>query len=414
MTPTCCCGFECGQNGAEGQHWGTFSGTASFSTSTVRSGARSFRANPTASTGSTLSTSGYFYNSTTRQIGRIYVRFTTLPSATTVLVNYGTVLGAGPRVTYQQSDSTVYAAVTGTLGASGVSVTTGQWYRIDFDFNVNTGGNDTCDVQVDGVACGQATAAGASASTSTIAIGVMNACTADVFFDDFISSQTGADYPIGAGYVNHFVCTSDGTHNVAGAGDFRRGTTATDITNATTTAFQLIDEVPLDDTTADTDDFISLFAPPNATDYVECVFGPAPGISTPTTGPRAVEVIAGIHQAGTGTGNMEIRLNDNGSMGTIYTATTVAGTTTIIYKRAHFADPPSAASVWNAAGDGGNGDFLDVRVRFGSPGAVDANPDQYLDCIMIEAEFAEVTEVSTDWMPGPFVQIPPTVRNVGY
>ena len=59
------------------------------------------------------------------------------------------------------------------------------------------------------------------------------------------------------------------------------------------------------------------------------------------------------------------------------------------YKRAHFADPPSAATAW-VIGGGGNGDFTDLRVRFGSPAALDVNPDQYFDCIMLEAEFATV------------------------
>jgi hypothetical protein len=413
--PVFCCGGECGRIAASGanvgEHWTALpgSGSVTIETTIVRSGARAIRLTGTTTT---CSVSTLNLATATRWVARFYLRFVTaLPSVDTVIAWPNST--TGPNLRFQQSDSKLYAAVGTTVGASGVLVAPGQWYRVDCDFNINTGGDDTSDVNVGGVACGQATGAGLSAGQSGFAVGFGSA-TADIIIDDLVLSQTAADYPLGAGYVNHFVPTADGAHNVAGANDFERGGTGTDITNATTTAYQLIDDVPLDDVTPDTDDYINMIAPPNATDYVECIFGPAPGISTPTTGPRAVEVIAGIHQAGTGTGNMEIRLNDNGSMGTIYTATTVAGTTTIIYKRAHFADPPSAASVWNAAGDGGNGDFLDLRMRFGSPAALDVNPDQFLDCIMIEAEFAEVTAVDTDWMPGPFVQVPPPVRNVGY
>jgi hypothetical protein len=208
--------------------------------------------------------------------------------------------------------------------------------------------------------------------------------TGDVYYDDVLVSHTGADYPLGPGAVGTFVPTSDGTHNVAGAADFRRTLTATDILNSTTDAYQLIDDVPLE--SGSSVDWINMVAPPNATDYVECIFGAAPWTQVPIRAPRAVEIVAGIHQAGTGTGNMEIRINDNGTMDTFYTATTVAGSTSVAYKRKHYATAPTGGA-WTVVS--GNGNFNNLRMRFGSPAAVDANPDQYLDCIMIEAEFAE-------------------------
>jgi hypothetical protein len=150
-------------------------------------------------------------------------------------------------------------------------------------------------------------------------------------------------------------------------------------------------------------EWINMLAPINATDYVECIFGPAPGISTPTTAPRAVEVICGINQAGTGAGNMEIRLNDNGTTDVVYTATGVAGIVVATgqqFKRKHYAAGPAGAWV---IGGGGNGDFTDLRIRFGSPAALDVNPDQYFGCAMIEAEFAEGA-------PPPPIAIPVITR----
>ena len=148
-----------------------------------------------------------------------------------------------------------------------------------------------------------------------------------------------------------------------------------------------------------------MLAPVNATDYVQCWLGPAPGISTPTDPPRAVEVIAGIHQAGTGAGNMEIRLRDGNygisvahTLSRIYTATAVAGNTAVQYKRAHFAEPPSAATAW-VIGGAGDGDFNNLRVIFGSPAALDVDPDQYFDGLMIEAEFAEVVSAQPFHLP---------------
>ena len=395
-TPVFCCGAECGRLGDAATftvHWGA-STAWTVSTTTVRSGARSFRYNPTASN-STLFGDGSGDISSTTKVWREYIRFATLPDADCIVswFNYGGVSAAG--VGFKVSDSKLYSAVEVggviTFGASGVSVTTGQWYRVDAK-TVGSVVTGTSDVQIDGSACGQATGAFASDSATAPERGSNSVnITADIFFEDYLLSRTGADYPLGAGYVNHFIPTADGTHNIAGANDYERGTLGTDITNATTDAYLLIDEVPLDDTTPDADDFINQTLPTTGS-YTEHIFGPAAGITTPTTGPRTVECIIGIHQAGTGTGNMQVRLNDNGAMGTIYDVTTVAGTTTITYKRAHFADPPSAASVWNAANDGGDGDFRDVRIRFGS-NVVDTNPDQYLDCVMLEAEFAEVAAV---------------------
>lgn len=331
------------------------------------------------------------------KVVRCYIRFSTLPDGDCLLL-----YGAKPTpsrnvgIAFHQSDSKIYPAfddgnATFTLGSTGASVTTGQWYRIDLKiFTQST--TFTIDAQVDGIALTQLAVSGQTAGQiANVEIGVfgagVGAVTCDVFYDDLIVSQTDTDYPIGAGYVNHFVPTSDGTHNVAGAADFRRTLTTTDILNTTTDAYQLVDDVPLE--SGASVDWINMVAPPNATDYVECVFGPAPGISTPTAGPRAVEVIAGIHQAGTGAGNMEIRMNDNGTTDAMYSATGVAGVTSVAYKRKHYATNIANGGPWTATSGAGN--FNNLRVRFGSPAAVDANPDQYFDCIMVEAEFAEAT-----------------------
>jgi hypothetical protein len=285
---------------------------------------------------------------------------------------------------YNSSDGKIYAGTSPIgLGATGVSVTTGQWYRLDVKIN-KTANPWLCDVQVNDTACGQASEAVGATDVTAFVIGTIVVATYSSNYDDICASVTAGDYPIGPGYVNHFVPTADGTHNVAGADDFERGNTGTDITNATTTAYQLVDDVPLPSAASATDN-IQATAPPNATDYVECLFGPAPGISTPTTGPRCVDVVLGHHQAATQSGNIRVAVNDNGTINDVLNLT-AAGVTTIRYARKAYADPPSAASVWNANNDGSDGDFRDLRFRFYSS---DAAPDQRLDAIMIEAEFAE-------------------------
>lgn len=396
MTPSFCCGAECGQLGTGGQHWQDTSGggapVPTFSTGTVRSGARSLKcsgAKSSAQTPSIFSTAAGAKNSY-----RFYINFESLPVADTLIASdNGVVSGAF----FQQSDSTIYARANGTNGSTGVAVTTGVWYRIDglLDFSFNANAGVSVDVRVNGVACGQATNTTSPGTGANFRVGNVDvASSATLYIDDVVTSQTAGDYPIGAGYVNHFIPTSDGTHNVAGTGDFQRTLTGTDILNATTTAFQLVDDVPLE--SGASVDWINMIAPPNATDYVECVFGPASGISTPTAGPRAVEVIAGIHQSGTGTGNMEIRINDNGTTNAMYSATGVAGVTSVAYKRKHYATAIAGGGAWTVTS--GNGNFNNLRVRFGSPGAVDANPDQFFDCIMVEAEFVEAV-IAVDESP---------------
>lgn len=386
-TPVFCCGMECGQVGNVGQHWTNDTGTVSVSTTTVRNGARSLRINLSAVA---ALENGLTFGTGTTKVWRDVIRFATLPNADTLLSAHfygGTYAGVGFKV----SDSKLYAAVqiagVITFGGTGVSATTGTWYVCDVK-TVGSVVTGTSDVQVNTVACGQATGAFAGANSDGRPYrGSSKSVTADIFFEDYLLSETAGDYPLGDGYVNHFICTADGSHNIAGANDFERGTLGTDITNATTDAYLLIDEVPLDDTTPDTNDFINMIAPPNASDHTRHNFGPAPGISTPTTAPRAVEVIAGIHQAGTGLGNMELELWDaNANKESVYAATGVAGTTTLTYKRAHFAT--FAAGAWVITGTIAN--FNSMSIVFTSPAAVDANPDQYFDCVMIEAEFSAV------------------------
>src|SRR5262245_34818869 len=183
MTPVFCCGFECivAASGTGSPHWQTSTGVTQ-STTTVRTGTSSLRSN--AGGRVAASPTGTFAGA--RHIGRVYIRFTTLPSADTGVAYFGNATD-GPMVRFKQSDSKLYAAVSTTLGATGASVTTGIWYRIDYDYNVNTGGADFCDVQVDGVALGQATATGTSVSQTFDSLGILSgAATGDIFYDDFL------------------------------------------------------------------------------------------------------------------------------------------------------------------------------------------------------------------------------------
>jgi len=399
MTPVFCCGFECGAAASVSgstTHWSALGSGFSFQTSTKRTADRALRLNLSSAQGDKVTlTNGILTGGT--WILRFYVRFATLPSRDCAIAFISISDSASLGLGFKQSDSKLYAYTgsvsTPTFGATGASVTTGTWYRVDLKIVIATaGGADTADAKIEGIDVGQATANVTDTTALSPQLGAYagsgNNLTVDVFFDDFAASQTSGDYPIGAGHVDHFVPTSDGTHNVAGADDFERGNTGTDINNSTTTAFQLVDDVPMK-TTAPTADCIAAIAPPNAGDYVELVFGPAPGISTPTAGPRGVEVIVCHHQAATQSGNIRVALNDNGSLDDVLNLT-AGGVTTLRYARKHYGDPPSAASTWTATS--GNGNFNNARLRFFSN---DAAPDQFLDGAMIEAEFADSSGTTT-------------------
>lgn len=396
MTPVFCCGFECG---VDAIHWnvsGISGGNGkAFDTSTIRSGTRSLNVQSTAQSGQqtcTLATP-VSLSAVNKHVIRFYVRFATLPAVDMGIFFLGYGASQFPAIIFKQSDSKIYAGNTaGSLGATGVAVTTGTWYLIDF--KVSSSANPwTVDVKVDGTACGQFTisqvaATGASYTLGTFSPGSVN-YTTSVFYDDFALSQTEADYPIGAGFVNHFVPTADGTHNVAGAADFKRGAAGTDITNSTTDSYLLVDEVPLDvvGSAPTSNDYINAIAPPNATDYTENIFGPASGISTPTVAPRAVEVIVETAQAATQTGSFKLNLNDNGTVDTIKEQVGVAGATAVAAWRKHYALAPTGGA-WTVSGAG---NFNNLRIRFYS---ADAAPDQYFVAAMVEAEFAPLVAPS--------------------
>lgn len=384
-----CCGGECGVSGT-GSHWPSVAGLT-FSTATKRSGDRSMRLNP--SVANAYASPSLPGGGGTIAVARVYVHFASLPTTDAMIFNVRGGVATGVGIGFKSSDSKLYTynMASVAFGTTGVAVTTGVWYRLDL--RVNIAANPwVVDAEVDGSALGPTNFAIAGTTGPHVSIGNNPGASAtetyDAFFDDLAISATSGDYPIGAGYVNHFVPTTDGTHNIAGTGDFQRGTTAVDILNATTTAYQLVDDVPLPSSVT-AGDSIAGIAPANpTTDYVECVFGPATGVSTPTTGPRVVDVVLAHHQAATQAGQMQVLLNDNGTTSSVFDTGSAAGVTTLRYARAAYSDPPSAATVWHANNDGSNGDFRDLRFRFL---AQDAAPDQFLDAIMIEAEFAEVS-----------------------
>ena len=348
---------------------------AAFDTSVARNGTRSLRLNPSAAVGRIFTKS---FSAGSVMVWRFYLRFAALPTSDTAISSFQA--GAGSGVGFKSADSSLYAFATDSapsFGASGIPVTTGIWYRIDVK-TITSANPWLIDVQVDGVSCAQLSFSTGAVSGSSIQIGSGGTSeTFDFYVDDLLVSQTSDDYPIGPGYVNHFVPTADGTHNVAGTNDFERTLTGTDIDNTTTDSYLLVDDIPLE---SSLNDWINLTAPLNATDYVENVFGPAPGINTPTTAPRSVEFLAAYHAAAVQTNNLRVAYRDSngGTQDDVLNAT--VGSETILYIRKQYTTIPGGGA-WTVTA------FNNSRAQCYSS---DANPDPRLDGYMIEAEWAEV------------------------
>ncbi|MDB5199151.1 MAG: hypothetical protein JWO92_1114 [Chitinophagaceae bacterium] len=389
LTPVFTCGFECGvlTSSNIGAHWSS-NASISFSTTTVRNGARSLRINPVATTASSR-----FWNFSNANIGvfRFYIRFASLPGNDIEILHLNYSSGFHIGIRFQQSDNKLYTGYNSAIAsASGVTVTTGVWYRIDYKYNTSTS-PWTQSLSVDGTEVTSSNAQTGEASTRCDLGDFNNTSSSDYFIDDFIYSVTEADYPIGAGYVNHFVPTSDGTHT-ATTTTIVKGTIATPVGGnvaGSTDVFNWVNGVPLLGGATDNTRLVNQQTAAS-TLYAEVIFGPAPGISTPTTAPRAVEVITADQEASTATGNFITKLNDNGTEADIVNRGTVAGVTTDRYVRKMFATAPTGGA-WTVVSGAGN--FNNIRARFGY--SSDATPDQYWRGIMIEAEFAEVAASPT-------------------
>lgn len=363
-TPTFCCGFECGTASA---HW-TLQANATFNTnaSFLRSGLRSLRCNGTASTTAWASSAaaGSFV------VCRGYVYFTTLPS-----VSFSIIVGSsdGRGAWFKAADSKIYAAAdAATMGATGVTVTTGQWYRLDVSCN-----GTNVDVQVDGVACGQLVTT--SLTPADIRIGANITVTVDMYVDDVLLSATAADYPLGAGKVLGYVPNADGTHT-ATTTTIVKGTIATPVganVAGATDVFNWVNARPLLGGATDNTRLVNQQTA-GASLYAEVDFEP----TAEAAAPRSVEVVTADRQAATQAGTFLTKLNDNGTENTIIDRTASAGVVTDRFARKHYATMPADSAAWTLAR------FNALKARFGYSG--DATPDQYWRGIMLEAEFATV------------------------
>lgn len=383
LNPVFCCGMECAAPlGADGQHWSGVN-TPTFETSVFRNGLRSGRCNPTAG-------SKYFMGpieAVRLTVIREYIRITTLPNGDVGLLGYANTGSRLWGLVYKNSDGKFYAgsdaAGTITVGATGLVLTAndGVWHRIDL--KIDTSANPhLIDGAIDGVALGQASVSAAAVDQGRRVLGNPFASpTYDIYFDDWISSYSPNDYPIGAGYVISLVPGSDGVHTGTGT-NIAKGTIATPVGDAVTSAdtdvFNWANARPILGGATDNTRLVNQVAVA-ALEYAEVKIEP----SVEPTAPRAVEVLMADRQATTAAGSMEIRVvqkqtTPNGEV-TIVNYQVVAGTTTDKYTTKQLGGLAPGGVPWTVP------ILKDLYGRFGFSG--DATPDQYWRGMMIEAEF---------------------------
>ncbi len=196
-------GFEL-QSASAGVEWDTTVGSPSINTTTKRSGAAALRCNTTSANAYLLHQIYASAATTAHVYMRAYVYIASLPSAKTMLMawmddssfGYGLRLHPDGRVRIEASNDFAFSSFSAGL------LSTGQWYRIEIDYNDST---DTATAYVNG----SSVATISSADTfggDRFMVGSFDAVTADLYFDDVAindasgSAQTGLP---GAGSIVH-------------------------------------------------------------------------------------------------------------------------------------------------------------------------------------------------------------------
>jgi fibronectin-binding autotransporter adhesin len=375
-TPVFVCGAECGiavvgTTSAGVEHWSSILGTPSVVTSgpaSMRS-TRAFRFNPSAATSALVHTLTTATGSPGTVVGRFYVYFATLPSASIALffdnVNQGGVY-------YDQASSQIRAGIGAGATAAGVAVTTGQWYRVDFKIVQAT--TFTADVQVDGVAGTQFTVGSSNAAISQIVLGDnSNTSTADYYIDDFVLSATSGDYPIGEGTVAGLYPRADGTHGGGwSSGDFGKGTGgSTAAATSNTDMWQSLDN-PLVSTAAGA--WVAAKVRTLLSFYVEFLTDALPAAASSVNGAM---LVATTHSASATTSQFNLQVADATNAVSLIAADLSESTITL----------PIAVRNTDASGVAWTPTTINaLKMRFGS---TDTNPDVYLDGYVWEVDYVE-------------------------
>ena len=170
------------------------------------------------------------------------IRFeTSLPAASSQLFIFNAAAGGDGRLEYNSATSKFRLQIVGG-GASdiGPTLAADTWYWVDLRYDVS-GGTRTLDGAIDEGANTQVTLVVAASTITFWKFGTDSTHTYTARYDDFVASNTSADYPLGKKKVLPLHVNGDGTHVISGAGDFDKAD-GTDILVSTTDAWTEIDD----------------------------------------------------------------------------------------------------------------------------------------------------------------------------
>ena len=395
------CGAECGiavvgTLSAGTEHWSAVSGTTTVVTSgpsPMRS-TRCFRMQPNNSVIQLDHTFASAIASPATFVGRCYVYFASLPASDMPLFTANP-SGTSGSLTYQSSSGAIKTqGASGSFGASGVAVTTGQWYCLDLKAVLNT--TLTVDGAVNGVALAQRSEAASAASCTSVRIQGNTAGTADVYFDDVLVSGTSGDYPIGDGTVVGLYPNADATSDAAtptqrqmdhcwtpntdfgkGAG----GATSMGNQNAEATSWQSLAN-PLSTSTAT--NWIACILN-GSSEWVAWKFDDLPGSAASVNG---VMIVWASHSASATSNNLQIQIGSgDGAGGFVW----VTGVPTMSFDLSETTITVPVGIVASA-----NGSAFTPTLVNGMKAKVtssDVNPDAYLDGLCFEVDYVPLGSV---------------------
>lgn len=305
-----------------------------------------------------------------------YFRFTTLPADNDAVVAWS--VNAGSSNAYIRFDTGTNkfyldsGGTTSSVGGPTISVDT--WYRLVAELDTATSTVETLRCRIDTSTEMTVTSSESGSGThNNILIGDESGTTTwTVYIDDLIISVTNGDYETIRDWTSHQIeslrPTSDGTHSISGANEIERSSSGTDITNATTTAYQLLDDLDATDST----DWVNDVGVDTAS-YVEVLFEDVSDSGLAVVGVRAIERNADSSNVGANTAHSDILLSDDTLITPGLRLTTDDPGTGGSYNF-KLLDAPSGG--W----DGTKLNGLKYRCGYG-----DGSPDAYFYVVLIEA-----------------------------
>lgn len=352
------------------QLWESVDGTPGISTTTFRNGSAALEISAAAATAEAVTWTPAA--ATRRLIGSLYFRMTNLPTGGDFRIT-SAVTTAGGQIIKVTTAGVLVAepAGNGADQVNGPTINTGQWYRLEFDYDTS-GTQHTIAWRVDGVAQTTATTTdspGAQDMTNvrfgTTATAHTNAVT--VHYDDAVFSYTAADYPLGEYKVLGYKPNADADITQVGAGAFVDAAAAA-ISGANPAWDNLLDIGNASATTRVEQTAVA------GTGYIEVDMEN----SAEATDPAAVTFLAAMRADSATQTNGQVQVNDGGTLDTFTGLIDPSETTNVnIWKTR--ATRPNGGTAWTDAA------FDALKMRFGY--STDANPDVWFVGLMLEAAF---------------------------